>query len=201
MHPSQDYVENHLALSGSKLNEISIILRIIYGKFSALLLADIEGTGLTEFLSFLKTNAESTECKANIVKIPHHGAYPANGNDLKELLTLIDAQIAVLSVGSKNPYGHVEPALFKALIELQNNNAQRLKQFICTEVTRTCVRSTSLRAGMGKTGLPSPEKCAGEITIVADLSGTWELKVEVSDHLSKVSSFTHAACIGRAELD
>jgi len=104
-------------------------------------------------------------------------------------------------VGSTNQHGHVKPELFKALLELQNNSATRLKQFICTEVTRTCVRSASVRAGMGKTGLPSSEKCAGEITIVADASGAWELKVEASDHPRTVSSFSHAACIGRAELD
>lgn len=200
LHPSEEFVGKHFASSERKLNEISTVLRVGYRKFSALLLADIEGAGLTELLSFLKTNSESTEFTANVVKIPHHGAYPANGNDLKELLALLDAQIAVLSVGSKNPYGHVEPELFKALIDLQNNDAQRLKQFICTEVTRTCVHSASARSTMGKTGLPKPEPCAGEITIIADISGKWELKTETVDHPSKVASFTHAACDGRADL-
>lgn len=199
LHPSQDYIENHLALTGSKLNEISIVLQVIYGKFSALLLADIEGAGLAEFLSSLKINSERTEFPVNVVKIPHHGAYPANGDDLKELLALVNAEIAVLSVGSKNTYGHVEPQLFKTLIELRE--VQRLKQFICTEVTRTCAYSSSDRSTMGKKGLSVAEKCAGEITIIADTSGSWELKVETPDHPSKVSSFAHAACIGRAELD
>jgi len=113
------------------------------------------------------------------------------------MVPLINAEIAILSVGSKNTYGHVKPQLFKALIELRD--AQHLKQFICTEVTRTCKLSSSDRPTMGK--LSVAEKCAGEITIIADTSGSWELKVETSDHPSKVSSFAHAACIGRAELD
>jgi beta-lactamase superfamily II metal-dependent hydrolase len=199
LHPSQDYIENHLAHTGSKLNEISIVLQIIYGDFSALLLADIEGLGLTELLSSLKINSERTGFTVNVVKIPHHGAYPANGDDLKELLTLINAEIAILSVGSKNNYGHVEPKLFRTLIELRET--KRLKQFICTEVTRTCVHSSSDRSTMGNKGLSVAEKCAGEVTIIADISGSWELKVETSDHSSKVSSLAHAACIGRAELD
>jgi beta-lactamase superfamily II metal-dependent hydrolase len=199
LHPSQDYIESHLAITSSKLNEISIVLQVIYGNFSALLLADIEGTGLTELLSSLKIILDRTGLTVNVVKIPHHGAYPANGDDLKELLTLINAEIAILSVGSKNNYGHVEPKLFKTLIELRET--KRLKQFICTEVTRTCVHSSSDRSTMGNKGLSVAEKCAGEVTIIADTSGSWELKVETSDHSSKVSSLAHAACIGRAELD
>jgi len=140
------------------------VLRIVYGEFIAMLLADLEDAGLSDYLSVVKASEAATkEAKANIVKIPHHGAYPKNGDELKELLTLIDAELAVLSVGSTNQYGHVEPALFKALIELKDNKDKR---FICTEVTRTCKHSASHRATMTK-GLSKVEKCAGEITIVA----------------------------------
>jgi beta-lactamase superfamily II metal-dependent hydrolase len=198
LHPSFDYLEVHNAQS-KKLNDISLVLQVVYCEFSALLLADIEGVGLTELLNFLKINSENGDFTANVVKIPHHGAYPANGDDLKELLALVNAEIAVLSVGSKNTYGHVEPQLFKTLIELRDT--QHLKQFICTEATRTCAHSSSDRSTMGKKGLSVAEKCAGEITIIADTSGSWELKVETPDHPNKVSSFAHAACIGRAELD
>lgn len=198
LHPRQIFIERHKG----KINEISLVLRVVYGEFALMLLSDLEGEGLKDYLAVAKASSSVTqETKVNIVKIPHHGGFPSNGDDLKELLILIDAELSVLSVGSTNPYGHVEPKLFKVLIELQNNNTKRLKKFICTEVTRTCVHSASVRAEMGKTGLSSSEKCAGEITIVADASGAWELKVEEPDHLSKVSSFTHAACIGRAELD
>jgi beta-lactamase superfamily II metal-dependent hydrolase len=198
LHPRSFFIGNHK----SNINEISLVLRVVYGEFAAMLLADLEGEGLKDYLSVVKASSEATkEAKANIVKIPHHGGYPSNGNDLKELLALIDAELAVLSVGSTNPYGHVEPELFKALIELQNNSAKRLTKFICTEVTRTCVHSASARVGMDKKGLSFPEKCAGEVTIVAETSGVWELKVETTDHPSKVSSFSHSACIGRAELD
>jgi hypothetical protein len=116
---------------------------------------------------------------------------------LKELLTLIDAELAVLSVGSTNQYGHVEPALFKALIELKDNKDKRLDRFICTEVTRTCVHAASDRATMTK-GLFKVEKCAGEITIVAETSGKWNLKTE-TDHKIKVASF-NAACDGRGDF-
>jgi len=183
-----------------KINEISVVLRVEYGKFAAMLLADLENDGLADYLSIVKGSASATkEAKANIVKIPHHGAYPKNGKDLDELLALIDAELAVLSVGSTNSYGHVEPELFKALIELQQNSDRCLTKFICTEVTRTCVHSASDRSTMGKSGLNTSKKCAGEITVIADLSGTWELKTE-TDHLSEVASFKYAACNEKGDL-
>jgi hypothetical protein len=203
-HPSQDYVESHLVNNSSKLNEISTVLRVSYGYFSALLLADIEGAGLTELLNFMQIYATTCKSenshKANVVKIPHHGAYPKNGHDLEEFLALIDAEIAILSVGSKNTYGHVEPDLFQALIELKIDEDKRLKQFICTELTRTCAKSAFERSQTDrKKGLRETNKCAGEITIVAETSGDWNFHTE-TDHGEKVQGVTHAACDGRADL-
>jgi beta-lactamase superfamily II metal-dependent hydrolase len=196
LHPREPFAVQQKRKS--KINEISLVLRIVYGEFIAMLLADLEDAGLSDYLSVVKASAAATkEAKANIVKIPHHGAYPKNGDELKELLTLIDAELAVLSVGSTNQYGHVEPALFKALIELKDNKDKRLDRFICTEVTRTCVHAASDRATMTK-GLFKVEKCAGEITIVAETSGKWNLKTE-TDHKIKVASF-NAACDGRGDF-
>jgi hypothetical protein len=198
LHPSEEFASRHFASSVSKLNEVSTVLQVTYGEFSAQLLADIEGAGLAELLSFLKANSDSADFTANIVKIPHHGAYPKNGDALKELLALIDAELAVLSVGSTNRYGHVQPELFKALIDLKDNKDKRLDKFICTEVTRTCKHSASDRATMAK-GLSEATKCAGEITILAETTGDWKLKTE-TNHLDKIASFSHAACEGLADL-
>lgn len=200
IHPRSPFISQQK--SKNKINEISLVLRIVYGEFIAILLADLEGSGLSDYLSVVKASVAATkEAKANIVKIPHHGAYPKNGDELQELLALIDAEFAVLSVGSTNRYGHVEPALFKALIELKNNKNKRLEQFICTEVTRTCLCSASDRSTMGKSGLSSSEakKCAGEITIVAETSGLWKLKTEIDPHKTQVASFKYAACDGRSD--
>jgi beta-lactamase superfamily II metal-dependent hydrolase len=195
LHPRQIFVEKYKG----KVNEISLVLRVVYGGFSAMLLSDLEGKGLKDYLSVAKSS-KTPETRANIVKIPHHGGYPANGDDLKELLAMIDPELAVLSVGSNNPFGHVAPELFQALIELQNNNGQRLKQFICTEVTRTCIHSKLERSSMGKSGLSTPQKCAGEIAIVANNLGEWQLKTETTNHSAKIASLSHAACDGRADI-
>lgn len=197
LHPRSFFRENHQ----NNINEISVVLRVVYGEFTAMLLADLEGEGLKDYLSVVKASADATEeVKANIVKIPHHGGYPSNGEDLKELLAFINPELAVLSVGSTNHYGHVKPELFKALIELKNNPSYRLEQFICTEVTRTCVHSSSDQLKMERTGLDKPKPCAGEITIIADISGKWKLKTEATNHPNTIASFAHAACDGRADL-
>jgi beta-lactamase superfamily II metal-dependent hydrolase len=197
LHPRQIFTEKHKG----RANEISLVLRVVYGNFSAILLSDLEGEGLKDYLSVAKASSSTTsETRANIVKIPHHGGYPANGDDLKELLATIDAELAILSVGSNNPYGHVAPELFQALIELQNNNDRRLTQFICTEVTRTCIHSKLERSSMGKSGLSTSQKCAGEIVIIAENSGKWQLKTETTNHSEKIASLSRAACDGRADI-
>lgn len=195
LHPGLLYAQEHLAKTGAKDNEISVVLRVTYGNFAALLLADIEGTGLKECVDICKPD----ELNANLVKIPHHGAWPKNGDDLKQLLETIDAEIAVLSVGSTNNYGHVVPDLFALLLNLKNDTSKRLENFACTEVTRTCVHSESQRSSMGKLGLSKQQLCAGEINIFAEFSGKWELKTQTV-HKNIISSLSHPACKGKADL-
>ena len=195
LHPGLLYAQEHLASIKGRDNEISVVLRVTYGNFAAVLLADIEGAGLKECVEICKPD----ELNANIVKIPHHGAWPKNGDDLKQLLETIDAEIAILSVGSTNNYGHVVPELFSLLLSLKNDTSKRLNDFACTEVTRTCVHSASERSSMGKSGLAKQQLCAGEITIFAETSGQWQLKTQTV-HEDIISSLTHPACKGKADL-
>jgi beta-lactamase superfamily II metal-dependent hydrolase len=194
LHPGLLYAQDHLANTGGKDNEISVVLRVNYGDFTALFLADIEGTGLKECVDL--SIANPNDFIANIVKIPHHGAWPKNGDDLQKLLETINAEIAVLSVGSTNRYGHAVPELFNFLINLQNDDSKQLKQFVCTEVTRTCVHSASDLSTMKKSGLAKQQLCAGEITILAETSGNWVLKTQ-TNHKDVISTLPYPACQGR----
>jgi hypothetical protein len=189
------YAQDHLAIVKGRDNEISVVLRVSYGDFAALLLADIEGSGLKECIE----TCQSHELSANIVKIPHHGAYPKNGDDLKYLLETIDAELAVLSVGSTNTYGHVVPELFNLLLNQKDNESKKLDKFVCTEVTRTCVHSASKLTAMGKSGLEKGQRCAGEITIRAETSGEWDLKTE-TEHESVISTVKYPACKGQMDF-
>ena len=191
LHPGLLYAQDHLANTGGKDNEISVVLRVNYGDFTALFLADIEGAGLKECVDL--SIANPNEFIANLVKIPHHGAWPKNSDDLQKLLETINAEIAVLSVGSTNRYGHVVPVLFNLLITLQNDDSKQLKQFVCTEVTRTCVHSASDISNMKKSGLAKQQLCAGEITILAETSGNWDLRTQ-TNHKDVISTLPYPAC-------
>ncbi|MFO0141367.1 MAG: hypothetical protein ACK513_08130, partial [Aphanizomenon sp.] len=197
LHPGLLYAQDHLANTGAKDNEISVVLRVNYGDFTGLFLADIEGAGLKECVDL--SIANPNEFIANLVKIPHHGAWPKNGDDLQKLLETINAEIAVLSVGSTNRYGHVVPELFNLLINLQNDDSKQLKQFVCTEVTRTCVHSASDISTMKKSGLAKQQLCAGEITIFAETSGKWQLQTE-TDHENVISTLKYPACKGLVDV-
>jgi beta-lactamase superfamily II metal-dependent hydrolase len=197
LHPGLLYAQDHLAKTGGKDNEISVVLRVNYGDFTALFLADIEGTGLKECVDL--SIANPIEFVANLVKIPHHGAWPKNSDDLQKLLETINAEIAVLSVGSTNGHGHVVRELFNLLITLQNDDSKQLKQFICTEVTRTCVHSATDISTMKKSGLAKQQLCAGEITILAETSGKWQLKTE-TDHENVISTLKYPACKGLIDV-
>jgi beta-lactamase superfamily II metal-dependent hydrolase len=197
LHPELYYAQEHLANKSGKHNEISLVLRVSYGNFSILLLGDIEGAGLKECVDLSITNPN--EFIANVVKVPHHGAWPKNGDDLKQILETINPEIAILSVGSTNKYGHVVPELFNLLLSLKNDNSKQLQQFVCTEVTKTCVKSARDRATTGKSGLTAQQLCAGEITIIAETSGKCALKTQ-TDHENVISSLPYPACQGRADL-
>lgn len=194
LHPGHIYAQDHLATVRGKHNEISLVLKINYGHFTALLLADIEGEGLEECI-----HCNKEKLKGNIVKIPHHGGYPSNGDTLRQLLNLIDPEKAILSVGSTNSYGHVKPELFSLLVDLKNNNSKQLEDFVCTEVTRTCVYSQKERDSMGRSGLSEKKLCAGEITVTAEVSGQWTFTTG-TDHENVISNLGYPACRGKAEL-
>ena len=85
------------------------------------MLADLEGKGITECLSI----CSDEELKAEIIKIPHHGAWKETGGEFEKLLDKIDPILAVLSVGSNNKYGHVKPDLFSELLKRKNGSVSQ----------------------------------------------------------------------------
>jgi len=193
LHPPYLFSEMHSAAHPVRVNETSLVLQAGFGKFFVLLLADIEGCGLKELIE----QSDPRDLKANVVKVPHHGAAPKDVGDLARLLQVVEAELAVLSVGSKNAYGHVAPALFELLLSLIES--KQLGRFVCTEVTRTCIHSFDERKGMGKSGLPTRRPCAGDVVILADDSGRWEM-LFAAEHEKTIRSIERAACEQRAEL-
>lgn len=90
---------------GTLLNNLSIITRLDCGPHSFLFTADAE----IEALGRLVKNAQRKT--VTVVKIPHHGA---KSSLHEEWIRRLDSDIAVVSVGRRNRYGHPSPKVLEA---------------------------------------------------------------------------------------
>lgn len=193
LHPSYLFLESDPG-AAPKANEASMVLRLSYGQFAAMLLGDLDGRGAEECMLL-----SQKEVQAHVVKIPHHGAWPRSkeaATALVELLKAIRPELAVLSVGSTNPHGHVKPDLFSCLLDLKESFG--LQSFICTEATRTCMLSPAEGLNLGKRGMTETHRCAGDITVTAETTGKWEIVTEEPNHPARVRAIPFAACARRA---
>ena len=193
LHPSWLEIETQRANRQVVRNEGSLVLRIRYGEFAVVLMADLEGEGLTSLLDRTDRGGPPASIQCNVLKIPHHGAWPGNAHDLVALLERADPEMAVLSVGSKNNYGHVRPELFRALRDLRNQRSLRLRIFACTEVTRTCALPAADLLPRGRS-LPSTRPCAGDVIVEAETDGHWSWPGQV-EHRETVKGVPFAACL------
>ncbi len=197
LHPSWLEVETQRATGRVSPNAGSLVLAVRYGTFAAVLLADLEGEGLTSLLDRMDRRGPAS-IRCHVLKIPHHGAWPKKAPELGALIEHADPEMAVLSVGSKNSFGHVRPELFRALLAFLDRPDRRLSTFVCTELTRTCALPAAERSPDGR-GLLKARPCAGDILLEAETDGRWSRPAE-ERHRETVKSVPMAACQGRAEL-
>jgi len=101
-----DIVWPQEGLTSSELNDYSIVFVLTYGGFEALLTGDIGPDKTGEILATGLIN------KVNYLKVPHHGS--KNGLT-KELLEVSEPEVAVISVGKNNSYGHPHEETLKLL--------------------------------------------------------------------------------------
>lgn len=106
----------------SKSNNLGIVYLLKYGNFEALLTADVE-------------NKVSDEISANpkiqnldYIKVNHHGS--KNGLSEK-LLEAVEPEIAVISAGKNNPYGHPHNEILQMLNKI---NAKLLRTDLVGDV-------------------------------------------------------------------
>ncbi|MBI5156217.1 MBL fold metallo-hydrolase [Candidatus Peregrinibacteria bacterium] len=87
-------------LFGEKIKEVnnsSIVLRVLYGNHSALFTGDMETSEENEVLR------SGADLRADIIKVPHHGSKTSSSTGF---LLVVRPQLAVISVGKENTYGH-----------------------------------------------------------------------------------------------
>jgi beta-lactamase superfamily II metal-dependent hydrolase len=86
--------------AGNDQNNSSVGVLVEFGEFHALLTGDSE---LKELRSWL---AEGSIRRVNVVKVAHHGS---NNGSSGEWVNATRPQVAVISVGAGNSYGHPSP--------------------------------------------------------------------------------------------
>lgn len=97
----------HRIAAGSVPNNASVVLAARVGGVDALLLGDVEREAAHDLLLRLRRDPRMGDTAAGfeVVKTPHHGS--ANLDD--DLMAVVRAPVAIVSVGADNDYGHPAP--------------------------------------------------------------------------------------------
>ena len=102
-----------------KVNQTSIVIRLVYAKYSYLFTGDIYSSNESELIK--KFNVRST-----VLQIPHHGSYTSSS---EAFLKKVNAKYAVISCGKNNPYNHPRPEAMKRIKKyISNKNLYRTDQ-------------------------------------------------------------------------
>lgn len=102
-----------------KVNQTSLVIKMVYGKYSYLFTGDIYSSNEKELIK--KYNVKST-----VLQIPHHGSYTSSS---EQFLKKVGAKYAVISCGKNNPYNHPRPEAMRRIKKyISNKNLYRTDQ-------------------------------------------------------------------------
>lgn len=90
-------------------NDVSVVLRVVYGNFSALLLGDAPAA-----VEHWLIDRYGAELDVDVVKIGHHGSATSTSTALLQETT---PELALVSVGRRNRYGHPDEGVLARLHE------------------------------------------------------------------------------------
>jgi competence protein ComEC len=94
-----------------------VVLRLNWGQVSFLFTADIR-----EDIEF-KLISQRANLKSTVLKVSHHGSKTSTS---QQFLAAVDPEVAVISVGADNPFGHPSPEVVERLINrLGEDNVYR----------------------------------------------------------------------------
>ncbi len=88
------------------LNNTSLVVKLTWGNVSFLLTGDIESDAERALL------ASGIDLHATVLKVAHHGS---STSSTAEFLDAVNPNLAVISVGANNPYGHPVPSVVDRL--------------------------------------------------------------------------------------
>ncbi len=93
--------------SGSDLNEQSLVIELVYGETEFLFMGD---AGMATELELVTRYGDLME--TGLLKAGHHGGTASSS---APFLRMVNPEIAVVSAGRYNPFGHPDPATFRRL--------------------------------------------------------------------------------------
>ena len=101
----------------NSLNNNSLVMKMVYRKFSMLFTGDIEEIAERKIIDTYK--ADSDIFKSDVLKIAHHGSKTSSIN---EFLNLVKPQIALIGVGENNKFGHPNEGVINSLNNLRSGS-------------------------------------------------------------------------------
>lgn len=119
------FTKDKMSSGGNEANANSIVARLDYGSFSMLLAGDAESQTEHRLLT------KELNLQAKVLKVPHHGSKYASAGDF---LSRVKPEIAIVSCGAWNRYGHPNQAV---LDRLRAANAKLYRTDLQGEITLT----------------------------------------------------------------
>jgi competence protein ComEC len=89
-------------------NNDSLVLRLHYGNRTVLLPGDAEKEAEHDMLA----GSDRTDLRADVLKVGHHGS---KNSTTEDFLAAVQPQVAIISAGEDNPYGHPSQELLQRL--------------------------------------------------------------------------------------
>ena len=126
--PSEPFfTKDKMTTGGNEANANSIIARLDYGSFSMLLAGDAEEQTEHRLLT------KEIDLQTRVLKVSHHGSKYASS---KDFLDRVKPQVAIVSCGAWNRYGHPSQAVLDRL-RAANPNVKLYRTDLQGEITIT----------------------------------------------------------------
>ena len=126
--PSEPFfTKDKMSTGGNEANANSIVARLDYGSFSMLLAGDAEEQTEHRLLT------KELDLQARVLKVPHHGSKYASS---KDFLERVKPEVAIVSCGAWNRYGHPAQAVLDRL-KAANPNVKLYRTDLQGEITIT----------------------------------------------------------------
>ena len=100
------FTKDKMTTGGNEANANSIVARLDYGSFSMLLAGDAEDQTEHRLLT------KELDLSSKVLKVSHHGSKYATSNDF---LNRVKPEVAIISCGAWNRYGHPSQAVLDRL--------------------------------------------------------------------------------------